>query len=90
MVTMTMMLVVVVMMMVVMAVTVCAVDVGSNPLDVVMMAFLRKAYLVFETQYLFAVFAHLAVHIACAFLNFYHPVHEGFEHEGLCVELRRL
>ena len=77
-------------MMVVMAVTVCAVGVGSNPLDVVMMAFLRKAYLVFETQNLFAVFAHLAIHIACAFLNFFYPVHEGFEHERLGVQIRRL
>ena len=89
MVTMIVLMIVVVMVMVmvvmVMAVTVHLVGVGADSFDMVMVAFLRKADLVFETQHLFPVFAHLAVHIACAFLNFDHPVYEGFEHEGLGV-----
>ena len=61
----------------VMMMVVVVIGVRPNAFDVVVMAFLREPNLVFETHYLFAVLAHLAVHIAGAFLDFDHPVDEG-------------
>jgi len=64
--------------------------VRADALDVVVMAFLWEPDLVFETQYLFAVLAHLAVHIAGAFLDFEHPVDECLQDEWLRIQIRRL
>jgi len=59
--------------------------VGANAFDMMMMAFLRQADFVLETQYLFAVFAHLTIHVAGAFLNFDHSVDESLQHQRLRV-----
>ena len=69
---------------------VVVIGVRPNAFDVVVMAFLWKPDLIFEPQYLFPVLAHLAVHIAGTFLDFDHPVDEGFQDERLRVQIRRL
>ena len=68
-------IVVVTMMMVVPMIVMCGA--GADALHVVMMAFLLKADFGFEAEHLFAVLAHLAVHVARAFQDLGDPVGEG-------------
>ena len=63
--------------------------VGADPFDVVM-TFLRQADFGLETKNLLAVFAHLAVHIAGAFLSLDHPIDESLQDQRLRIEVRGL
>ena len=63
---------------------------GPNAFDVVVMAFLLKADFGFESQHLFTVLAHLAIHVAGAFQDLGHPVGEGLKHQGMVVQIAGL
>ena len=80
--------------MVVMAVAVIMIMVmifvGADAFDVMVMALLRQTNLILEPKHLLAVLAHLAVHVAGAFLNLDHAVDECFQDQRLCVEIRGL
>ena len=63
---------------------------GPDAFDVVVMAFLLKADFGFEAEHLFAVLAHLAIHVAGAFKDLGHPISEGFQHQGMVVQVAGL
>ena len=54
------------------------------------MAFLLKADFRFEAQHLFAVLAHLAVHVAGAFQDLGDPIGEGFQDQRMVVQVAGL
>ena len=80
---------VVVMMVVIMTMVVMR-GAGPDAFDVVVMAFLLKADFGFEAEHLFAVLAHLAVHVAGAFQDLGDPVGEGFQHQRMVVQVAGL
>ena len=52
--------------------------------------FLRQADFRLETKNLFAVFAHLAIHVAGPFLNLDHSIDESLQDQRLRIEVRGL
>ena len=62
----------------------------ANALDMVMVAGLRQANFGLETQHLFAIFAHLAVHHRRTFQNFGNPVFQRRDHQGMVIEIAGL
>ena len=63
---------------------------AADALDMMMVAFLRQADFALKAQYLFAVFAHLAVHQIGAFTDFGNPIGEGVEYLRVVVQIRGL
>lgn len=61
--------------------------VGADALDMMVVALLAKADFVFEAQNLFAIFAHLAVHVVDAFEDFVRPIDETLHDQGLGVQI---
>lgn len=64
--------------------------VGANPFDMMVVTFLRQADFRLETKNLFAVFAHLAIHVAGPFLNLDHSIDESLQDQRLRIEVRGL
>ena len=63
---------------------------AANAFHMMVVAFLRHAHFRLETEHLFAVFAHLAVHHAGPFEDFNQPVLECVDHQGMIVEITGL
>ena len=63
---------------------------GTDPLDMVVVAFLAQADLVLEPEYLLAVLAGLAVHVAGTVQDLVHPGNEGLDDQGMIVEIAGL
>ena len=63
---------------------------AANAFHMMVVAFLRHAHFRLETEHLFAVFAHLAVHHAGPFEDFNQPVLECVDHQGMIVEIAGL
>src|SRR5262245_7431559 len=81
---------VVVVVMVMMIVRVAVVLRGTDPFHVMMVAFLDPPDLRFVADRLFAILAHLAVHLIVAVENLAHPLGEGIQHQRMIVEVARL
>lgn len=63
---------------------------AADTLDMVVMAFLGPADISLETQHLFAILAHLAVHHGLPFQGFAHAILKGVQHQGMIVQIARL
>src|SRR5688572_15232642 len=74
----------------IMVMIVRVIAVRADTFDVMMMAFLPQSDLRFEAQNLFAILAHLAVHVAGAFQDLPDAVGEGFQHQRMVVQIGRL
>ena len=81
---------VIVMMMVVIMPMIMMRGAGPDAFDVVVMAFLLKADFGFEAEHLFAVLAHLAIHVAGAFQDLGYPIGEGFQNKRMVVQVAGL
>ena len=59
----------------------------ANTLDMVMVAFLRQANLIFKAENLFTVFAHLAIHHRKPVNDLVYPVLECVKHQRVIIEI---
>jgi len=63
---------------------------GADAFDMMVMAFLRQANLVFEAQNLIAVFAHLTVHVVRALNNLHQALCKGFHDHRMIIQITGL
>lgn len=63
---------------------------GADAFDMMVMAFLRQADLVFEAQHLIAVFAHLTVHVVRALDNLEQALCKGFHNHRVIIQITSL
>ena len=61
--------------------------IGTNPLDMVVVAFLGQANFVLKAEYLLAILAAHAVHGIIAFQDFGQATHEGIDHERMVAQI---
>ena len=82
---MVMSMIMTVIMVVRMMVTVVVPVAGADAFYVMVMALLRQPYLVFEAQYLFAIFTLLAVHIVIAGKDIAHAFRKCIQYQRMVV-----
>ena len=60
---------------------------GSDSLNMMMMALLRKAHFTFKSQHLLPVFAELAIHQVPSFEDFIYTFRKGIQNQRMIIEV---
>ena len=75
---------------VVVRVAMTVIGVRSNSSDMVVVSFLRCSDIGLIADDLLPVFADPAIHVGTASFDFAHPIGEGFQHQGVIVQIAGL